>query len=64
MIRLESVSKGYHGSALVLDSLQLAVAIDLTQNGIVDSFVTADKVLIRVAAVEKLNALDPETASQ
>ena len=45
-----------------LDSLQLAVALDLVQNGIVDSFVTADKVLIRVAAVEKLNALDPETA--
>ena len=46
-----------------LDSLQSAVALDLAQNGIVDSFVTADKVLIRVAALERLNALNPETAA-
>lgn len=46
-----------------LDSLQLAVAVDLAQNGLVDSFVTADKVLARVALLENLVVLDPEVGA-
>jgi len=46
-----------------LDSLQLAVALDLARNGVADSFVTADKVLVRVPSLENLVVWDPETAS-
>jgi predicted nucleic acid-binding protein len=42
------------------DSLQLAVAVDLAQNGLVDSFVTADKVLVRLAGIENVKVSDPE----
>ena len=45
-----------------LDSLQLAVALDLTRNGIANSLVTADKVLVRVASIESLTVWDPEVA--
>ena len=46
-----------------LDSLQLAVALDLARSGVADSFVTADKILVRVASVENLVVWDPETAT-
>jgi len=46
-----------------LDSLQLAVAVDLARNGLVDSFVTADKVLVRLGGIEELRVLDPESPS-
>jgi predicted nucleic acid-binding protein len=43
-----------------LDSLQLAGALDLYRNQLIDSMVTADQVLCRVAPREGLTALDPE----
>lgn len=43
-----------------LDSLQLALALDLRRNQLVDSIVTADRVLCRVAPMEDLAAIDPE----
>lgn len=46
-----------------LDSLQLATALDLYKNGLIDSLVTADKILVRVAALENLNCIDPENPS-
>ena len=44
-----------------LDSLQLAVALDLFRNGLVSRFVTADRVLSKVAALEGLPVINPET---
>jgi hypothetical protein len=43
-----------------LDSLQLAGALDLYRNRLIDSMVTADRVLCQVAPMEGLRALDPE----
>ena len=43
-----------------LDSLQLAVALDLYRHQLIDSMVTADRVLCRVTPLESLVALDPE----
>jgi predicted nucleic acid-binding protein len=43
-----------------LDSLQLAVALDLFRHQLVDSMITADRVLCRVAPLQGLVALDPE----
>ena len=43
-----------------LDSLQLAVALDLRRRGMLDQVVTADRVLLLVAALEGLPVLDPE----
>lgn len=43
-----------------LDSLHLAVALDLQRNGLVDSIVTADKVLCRVAPMEGLIVVNPD----
>ena len=54
---------GNYQGLRTLDSLQLAVALDLAQNGLSDMFVTADKVLARIAALENLNVHDPETAT-
>ncbi len=42
-----------------LDSLQLAVALDLQRNNLIDSFVTADKLLCAVAPLEGLAVIDP-----
>ena len=55
-----------HGSASALrtlDSLQLAVALDLARNGLIASFVTADKTLLKVGPLEKLACIDPESAT-
>src|SRR6266436_824949 len=43
-----------------LDSLQLAVALDLRRRGMLDEVVTADRVLLVVAPLEGLPVLDPE----
>jgi predicted nucleic acid-binding protein len=43
-----------------LDSLQLAVAVDLRSRGMVSHFVCADRELLPIAAREGLFVLDPE----
>jgi hypothetical protein len=43
-----------------LDALQLAVALDLHRRKAVDRFVSADRDLLLVAAVEGLSVFDPE----
>ncbi|MFL5343044.1 MAG: type II toxin-antitoxin system VapC family toxin [Gemmataceae bacterium] len=43
-----------------LDALQLAVALDLRRRGLLNQLVTADRVLLVVAALEGLTVLDPE----
>jgi predicted nucleic acid-binding protein len=52
---------GYQVGLRTLDSLQLAVALDLQRNGLVDLLVTADKVLAQVAPLEELNCYNPES---
>jgi predicted nucleic acid-binding protein len=44
-----------------LDSLQLAVALSLHRSSAIENFVTADKVLCKVAAVEGIPVIDPES---
>ena len=44
-----------------LDALQLAVALDLHRNGVIDSMITADKVLLRVAPIENIVVFNPES---
>ena len=56
---------GRHGYARRLrarDALQLAVAIELMSQGLLDKFVGADKVLGEVAFLEGLLVLNPEIA--
>jgi hypothetical protein len=43
-----------------LDALQLAVALDLRQRGMLDELVAADRVLLTVAGLEGLTVFDPE----
>jgi predicted nucleic acid-binding protein len=43
-----------------LDALQLAVALDLHEQGYLDQFVVSDKALAEVAAAEGLAVRDPE----
>ena len=43
-----------------LDALQLAVALDLHRRKAIDRFVSADRDLLLVAAVEGLSVFDPE----
>jgi uncharacterized protein len=43
-----------------LDSLQLAVALDLHGQGLIENFVTADKKLGEVAEIEGLSVLYPD----
>lgn len=55
-----------HGASLglrTLDSLQLAVALSLHRGGAIETLVTADKVLCKVAAVEGIPVTDPESAA-
>lgn len=42
-----------------LDALQLAVALDLQSQGLVDTFVTADQALAEAASREGLSVIDP-----
>ncbi len=44
-----------------LDALQLAVAVELSENGLLDTFVVADKRLSEVASTEGLTVLNPES---
>jgi predicted nucleic acid-binding protein len=44
-----------------LDALQLAIALELSQHGLLDSFVVADRRLFEVAAAEGLTVLNPES---
>ena len=43
-----------------LDSLQLAVALDLSVQGLIEQFVAADKTLGEVAEIEGLPVLNPD----
>jgi hypothetical protein len=43
-----------------LDALQLAVALDLCQRGLLDELVAADRVLLAVAPLEGLPLMNPE----
>ena len=43
-----------------LDAVQLAVALGLKSQGLIDHFVAADAALCAVAALEGLSVLDPE----
>ncbi len=43
-----------------LDALQLAIALDLSQNGLLDTFVVADRRLSDIAVSERLRVLNPE----
>ena len=54
---------GRHGFAhrlRTLDALQLAVALDLWSQGLLEQFVVADQALSEVAAIEGLTILNPE----
>jgi len=46
-----------------LDSLHLSVALDLRREVLIHSIVAADKVLCRVASLEGLSAINPESAT-
>lgn len=51
-----------HGFTLrlrTLDALQLAVALDLLAQGLIDHFVAADLTLIEIARREGLNVINP-----
>ena len=43
-----------------LDAVQLAVALGLRRQGLVDHFVAADKILCEVAALEGFSVINPE----
>lgn len=43
-----------------LDALQLAVALDLSKQGLLDQFVVSDRALAEVATIEGLVVLNPE----
>jgi predicted nucleic acid-binding protein len=45
-----------------LDALQIAVAIGLRDQNLIDCFVSADKVLCEVAAAEGFMVLNPENS--
>jgi predicted nucleic acid-binding protein len=54
---------GLSSGLRTLDSLHLAVALDLRQIKLIDSIIAADKALCRVAPLEQLVALNPEEAT-
>ncbi|MFN0101705.1 MAG: type II toxin-antitoxin system VapC family toxin [Bryobacteraceae bacterium] len=60
LINIHSV----HSRLRTLDAVQLAVAIQLQNRGLVEIFVCADKALCRVAESVGFAVLNPETASQ
>lgn len=54
---------GRHGFARrlrTLDALQLAIALDLANQALLDHLVVADRALGEVAASEGLSVIDPE----
>jgi predicted nucleic acid-binding protein len=56
------VTHGFSARLRTLDAIQLAVALDLSKQNLVDHFVVSDKALAEVAVREGLSVLDPETA--
>ncbi len=54
------VRYGFDHRLRTLDALHLAVAVDLRSKGLVDYFVTADKSMCEVAALEQFAVLNPE----
>ena len=55
---------GRYGFSLrlrTLDALQLALAMDLAAQDLMDSFVVSDRLLGEVAALEGLSVINPET---
>ena len=53
------------GCALrTLDSLQVAVALELARSGLVSAIVTADRTMLKVAAIEGLVGINPEAGAQ
>jgi predicted nucleic acid-binding protein len=51
---------GFQHRLRTLDALQLAVALDLAEQDLLDQFVTADQALAEVASLEHLKVLNPE----
>jgi len=51
---------GFTRRLRTLDALQLAVALDLASQGLLDFFVVADRVLGEAAALEGLAVINPE----
>jgi len=51
---------GFSYRLRTLDTLQLAVAIDLSSQGLLDQFVVSDRALAEVAVIEGLTVLNPE----
>lgn len=56
LLQRHGLKHGLH----TLESLQLAVALDLRRRNLLDEFMTADQVLVNVAALEGLPVFDPE----
>ena len=54
---------GHHKRLRTLDAVQLAVALGLKNQGLIDHFVAADAALCEVAALVGLSILDPEHPS-
>jgi hypothetical protein len=54
------VAHGFAHRLRTLDALQLAVALDLRSQGLLEYFVVADQALGEVAAIEGLTVLNPE----
>lgn len=55
LIRQHSLTKGFRA----LDSIQLAVALDLSRQGKIGDFVCADKILCEVAQLQGLSVINP-----
>ena len=53
------VKHGLTGPLRTMDAMHLTIAKDLCEMGIVDTFVCADKALLRFAALEGLQTIDP-----
>ncbi len=47
-----------------LDAIQLAIALDLRERGLVECFVSADRRLCDLAAIENFNCINPLTPSE
>ena len=43
-----------------LDALQLAVALELRNRGLIDLFVAADRILCQVAGLEGFSVINPD----
>lgn len=59
-VRLLTKHGGTHAFR-TLDALQLAVALDLQRQGLIDQFVCADRVLCGIAQSEGMSVINPES---